>query len=218
MFFSSYGSFVHSLLQKFYQDGATPQDLADTYLCYFKTKVEQGAPNQKVWESYFENGYNALLNLKPLPYPAKLTEQQYYWQTENKNFTGIIDYLGQDGDNLVLIDHKARALKPRSRRKTPTKTDGELDKYLRQLYLYAKCIKLQFHALPAKLCFNCYRTGEFIEEPFDKLKYSQTENWALALIKTIREDSDFEPNAEFFKCRNLCEVHNSCEYFLEETN
>ena len=51
---------------------------------------------------------------------------------------GVIDLVGRsDTGGLVIVDHKSRALKPRSKRKKPTKTNQELDEYLRQLYLYA---------------------------------------------------------------------------------
>lgn len=81
-------------------------------------------------------------------------------------FIGYIDFLGELDGSLYVVDNKSRVLKPRSKREKPTKTDEELDAYLKQLYLYSAAVEEEYGVRPCKLCFNCFRTDTFIEEPF----------------------------------------------------
>ena len=126
---------------------------------------------------------------------------------------GFIDYLGEMDGEYYIVDNKSRDLKPRSKRKTPTVKDKELDEMLIQLYLYAGAVKQKYGKFPKSLCFNCFKTGVFIEEPFEYKKYLAAENWALESINYIENCSDFYPWIDFFPCRYICGVNNECCYY-----
>ena len=83
---------------------------------------------------------------------------------------------------------------------------------LRQLYLYSVGIEQEYGILPDALCFNCFRSGVFIKEPFDKQKYEEAKQWAIDSIEKILETGEFEPNQNFFTCTYICGVHDHCEY------
>ena len=128
-------------------------------------------------------------------------------------FTGFVDLIYQDKDGaLCILDHKSRALKPRSGRKNPTKTDLELDDYLRQLYLYSIPISKLYGRYPDFLEFNCYRTDVRIKEPFQMEVLDHTKKWALDTIDAIRNEESWKPNIDFWRCKYLCPFHDSCEY------
>lgn len=213
MFFSEYGSFIHKLIEQYLTGKIKKEDLAGEYLARFKGEVRGVAPNKDIFKSYFEHGLSYLSNIN-FPYPDPLcVEHMVEFKIGDKPFTGIIDCVAKDKDGIILVDNKSRALKERSKRKKPTKSDAELDEYLRQLYLYSIPIKDTFHCYPARLEFNCYRTGQLISEPFREEELERAKQWAADSIETITNNEDWSPKLDFWKCRYLCDFCDECEYF-----
>ena len=213
MFFASYGSFMHKILDSYYKNELKVQELPLYYLTNFTKYVAKSAPSQKMFADYFKNGLTYFENFHPLPFTLIDTEIKVEFKISNYSFVGFIDYLGTDGDNLVLVDHKSRALKPRSTRSKPTKTDALLDEYLIQLYLYSIAVEKQYGATPKWLCFNCFRTGTLIKELFDINAYQKAQEWAVKSIQAITSTKKFCPNIGWFQCSFLCDYANQCEYF-----
>lgn len=213
LFFSDYGSFVHKLLERYLSEELKRDELPIAYLSEFQKSVCGKAPSKEVFQNYFEQGLAYLRELC-FPYQNPLfVEYRTSFQIEQIPFTGIIDCVVKDGDDIVIVDHKSRALKPRSARKKPTKSDEELDAYLRQLYLYCIPIKDLFRIYPKRLEFNCFRTGQLISEPFSGKAFEAAKEWAVNAVKTITENEDWSPKIEYWKCRYLCSFCAECEYF-----
>jgi hypothetical protein len=139
-------------------------------------------------------------------------EKRVDFQIAGLPFVGYIDYLGEKDGEYYLIDNKSRDLKPRSKRSKPTVKDGELDSMLRQLYLYSAAVKQEYGKFPKSLCFNCFKAGVFIEEPFLEEKYSESVEWAVKQIDLIKKAEEFYPNIEYFSCRYICGVNEDCVY------
>lgn len=212
-FFSGYGSFLHGLHEALYK-GSTPASLQTRYLAEFFCKVPtRDAPTPKVVRNYFEQGVSYLEH----PYipigEIVSVEQPVEFSIGCYPFNGVIDlvFRGEDG-KLRIVDHKSRALRPRSMRKTPTKADEELDRYLRQLYLYAEAARQLYGETPAELIFNCFRTQTQIVEPFVPAKSDEAVEWAKNIIRMAKQASDWPPCVEFFKCRYICGLGAVCEY------
>ena len=91
-------------------------------------------------------------------------------------------------------------------------SDEELDKYLRQLYLYSRYLEQEMGVLPVKLCINSFRSGTFIEEPFHEEVYREVLRWAVDEVRRIEQEEEFPPNPSWFFCENLCELNSSCVY------
>lgn len=89
----------------------------------------------------------------------------------------------------------------------------ELDNYLLQLYIYSSFVKDQYGMFPCKLCFNCFRNGTFIVEPFLPERYEAALKWVSDMVSIIEDEKDFRPNMEYFKCRYLCEMNDQCDYY-----
>lgn len=213
MFFASYGTFMHKMIEMYLNGEKTPKQLSDLYLQRFKEEVTGCAPSQQVFANYFTSGLRYLRDLQPFSYNIIAVEKRVDFDINGVPFIGYIDFLGEKDGDLYVIDNKSRTLKPRSRRGKVTKTDEELDSYLKQLYLYSMAVGQEYGKLPKALCFNCYRTPLFIEEPFVEQTYDESKLWFSNSVNEITNETDFKPNAEFFKCKHLCEMQDYCEYY-----
>lgn len=212
LFFSDFGSFVHHILELYLNGLLQKEELSSFYLTRFSRKVAGEAPSPQIYKSFFNAGLNYLRTIDFCdPHPEAVE-----WKTEFKlgdnSFVGIIDVVSNKDGTLAIIDHKSHPLKPRSGRAKPTKGDKELDDYLRQLYLYSIPVYEKYGKFPDKLMFNCFRTGVLVEEDFSEEKFSEVCQWALDLIEQIAKCEYWTAEPEFFKCKYLCDCHDSCDY------
>lgn len=212
-FYASYGSFVHKLIERFYRGKLSKDDMPAEFLTGFADNVKGIRPQESTVHKYIHCGTEYFKCFEPFPYHMIGVERRVSFEIDQLPFVGCIDYLGQDSDgNLVIIDNKSRDLKQRSKRAKPTLKDKELDSMLRQLYLYSASVMQEFGKFPKFLCFNCFRTGTFIQEPFLASAYEETIAWAKRQIQDIKTTDDFYPNREFFYCCYICNVSNDCLY------
>mgnify|MGYP002624149310 FL=1 len=215
MFYASFGSYIHKLLEQYYKGELPKEKMAETFLAGFQDNVKGYRPKESVVKNYIQSGVDYLLSFHPFPYEMVAVEHKMDFDLNGYKFTGIIDYLGRDKDGeLVVIDNKSRRLKPRSGRKIPTRSDEELDTMLKQLYIYSAGVEQEFGKLPKKLCFNCFRNGVFIEEPFCITAYESAVKEAKEAIKAIEDETEFEAKPSFFTCFWLCDVSGDCETWI----
>lgn len=214
MFYTSYGSFMHELIEQFYRGALTKDEMRVKFLLDFKKEVLGDRPSDKIVQGYIEKGLAYLASFQPFPFNMIDVEKYVTFDIDGIRTHGYIDYIGERDGYLYIVDNKSRDLKSRSTRKKPTKKDEELDEMLRQLYIYSAAIKQEFGEFPKGLCFNCFKNGTFIEEPFVQTAYDETIEWFKASVdELINIDSDgFYPNIEFFSCRYLCGVQDECCY------
>lgn len=213
MFFSDYGTLMHKIIEMRLNGELSEQEMVPYYLSHFRKDIKGFAPTRAIFKTYFEQGLQ-YLNHMDFPYPAPIgVEKGVDFFIGDKPFTGIIDCVAKREDgSIAILDNKSRDLKPRSSRKKPTKSDEELDSYLRQLYLYSVPIKDSFDTYPSRLEFNCFRTGQLISEPFREEALGTTKKWALQTIEKITENDDWSPKMDYWKCRYLCDLSQHCEY------
>lgn len=212
MFYASYGSFMHKLIENYYLGIMTKEQMLDAFIGGFSTNVKGDRPSSSVVESYIKCGIEYLKSFKPFPYKMLAVEERIEFEINGNKMVGIIDFVGADGDEICIGDNKSRNLKPRSKRSKPTKSDMELDSMLRQLYIYSAAIKQKYGKFPKTLFFNCFRTGTIVEEPFDEDAYNKAIQWASDKIEEIKDCDDFHPSWEYFLCTFLCGLRNECEY------
>lgn len=213
MFFSGFGSLMHKLLEQYYSGKASAAQLKLLYITSFQKEVPNTAPSQKMYINYFKDGLRILDTLSVPDFQFFAVEQRFDFLVFDKPFVGIVDLIAERNGKLVIIDHKSRALKERSTRKKPTKTDEELDVYLRQLYLYSIPILDTFGRYPDELCFHCFRKGLWINEPFKEEKLQEAKTWAFKSIQKIEAEKSFPTIPEFFKCHYLCGMHGYCDLY-----
>ena len=214
-FYASYGSFIHKLLEQYYNGQLTKQELPLWFLIDFKGEVKGERPSASIVSKYLNQGCDYLKNFEDFPYEKVSVEEEMRFEIGGIQFVGYIDYLGIKDGEYYIIDNKSADLKPKSGREKPTLQDEKLDKMSRQLYLYAEAVRQKYGKFPKALCFNCFRTGKFIKLGFDKQKYDETIQWALDTIETIKNTSEFTPWVEYFPCKYLCGYSDECCYWQE---
>ena len=166
LFFSDYGTFIHKIIEKYLRGELDRKSLYSYYLANFRQSVTGRAPNRDIFKTYFEQGLRYMADINfPYPHPAAV-EERVDFSIEDKAFTGIIDCVAVDNGGVIILDNKSRVLKPRSSKSRPTKSDIELDSYLRQLYIYSIPVREQYGSDPVRLEFNCFRSGDIISEKF----------------------------------------------------
>ena len=212
-FYTSYGSFMHKLIEGYYRGELTKEEMKIKFLFDFSTEVQGARPSEKVVQNYINKGIEYISAFEPFPFNMIDVELEVKYHINGIPFIGYIDYLGEKNGEYYIVDNKSRELRPRSGRKKPTKKDEELDNMLVQLYLYAAAVKEIYGKYPKALCFNCFKNGVFIEEPFVEEKYNEAIEWAISSIKHITETEDFSPNVEYFGCVHLCGLTDGCEYW-----
>ena len=203
---------MHKLIELILKEKITKEEAQTMFLCDFSKEVQGMRPSGKIVQSYIEKGLNYLKSVQKFPYKPLGIEKQVKFEVGGFLFVGVIDYIGEKDGELYIIDNKSRDLKPRSKRATPTINDNTLDEMLKQLYLYAIAVKREFGKYPKSLCFNCFKSGVFIEEPFVESKLEDTVKWAVSTINDIIKTEDFSPYIEYFPCTYICGVNDDCMY------
>ena len=205
---------MHEVLEQFYLKKLSRDGAISLYLSDFKTRVTGEAPSPSVYTSFFSSGLTSLECLCSPSGEVLAVEKFFRFRIDRYPFIGYVDLIVKAEDGTIEIwDHKSHPLKARSGRQTPTKTDQELDEYLRQLYLYAIPVCKKYGVNPARLVFNCYRKGTLIKEVFRPERLEEAKQWAVGRIEAIKESKLFPPNIEYFGCRYLCSVSDHCEYY-----
>ena len=212
-FYTTYGAYVHGLLDMYYKGEIAAKDLPVRYLSGFSSSVKGERPSASVVEKYVAQGLSYFSSFEPLPYNTVCSERHFTTAIPgNIHFHGVIDYIGEKNGEFYIVDHKSADIKPRGK---SDKNNEDLDKRLRQLYLYAKFVKDRYKKFPKSLVFNCFRTGVLVEEPFSENAYNASLDWFVKSVESIEGENDFPPNIEWFYCRYLCGHSDSCCYFRE---
>lgn len=210
MFYASYGSFMHKLIERYYKGELKKEDMTSEFLLGFREKVKGLRPKAEIVEKYISLGISYLESFTPLPINVIAVEKRVEFSVENIPFVGYIDIVGEKNNDLYIIDNKSRDLKQRSGREKPTKNDLLLDEMEKQLYLYGKAVKDVYGKFPSYVGFNCFKNNTLIIEPFKEEKYKETVDWARETVTEIENTEDFDSSPEFFKCVYLCGVNDRC--------
>lgn len=204
-FFAEYGSLIHKILEQFYTGKMKRAEMLPYYLQHFYTDIQHFAPTDSIYWNYYRQGMNYLCEFTPISRQIAAVEQKVEFKLDGRPFCGFVD-LRCERNGECVVDHKSRTLSPRSTRKKPTQSDKELDSYLRQLYLYSVPQK------PDWLMFNCFRSGQVIQEKFNEDAFERTKEWALKTIFTLENNENWSPNPDYFKCKYLCDMRYLCDF------
>lgn len=211
-FFSEYGLFIHKIIEMYLKKELGKDQLKSYYIVNFNSEIKHKPPNSKIFINYFQQGLEYFEDIDiPLDDVIGI-EKEVFFNINGYEFIGYIDIVGSKNNYLLIIDNKSRNLKCRSNRSKPTKSDIELDEYLKQLYIYSIPIFNELNKFPEKVAFNCFRTKKFIVEDFQKEKMENAKKWVIHQIELINKEEDWNPKLEYFKCHHLCDVSKHCEY------
>ena len=116
MFYSSYGSFMHKLLEDFYKGEISQKEMYIKFLFDFSSNVQGDRPSEKIVENYIHEGEKFIKSFSPLPFKPIAIEKWFSFDIRGKQFQGFVDYIGELDGEIFVVDHKSRKLKKRSNR------------------------------------------------------------------------------------------------------
>ena len=207
--FSSYGTFVHELCEK-YALGEYPLDsLADMYEWGFDEAVPEEFPPNKytdLRQSYYDSGLKFLKSWQGYAGCKILgVEEHFKIDIEDIKFQGFIDISFIDlRGRYILRDYKSH--------KKYSKT--ELLTARRQPYLYALYFYERYGRYPDALQFYTFRNEEnrVVEIEFNERDMNEAIRWAVDTAHRIESEWAFEKKPDMFFCMNLCGHRENCPY------
>lgn len=222
--FAEWGSFMHSIFERFYKGQLDFYDICDEYENNYKNKVRLAFPYNKwtdLGKKYYEAGLEALEYFNDLPDNIEILDIECKINTmiNGITFVGFADLIlrKQDTNEIIIVDHKSKA-------KFASKSEQR--KYARQLYLYAVYVKEKYGAYPSILAFNMFRVGDVVTIPFSESDLEEAKQWFSNTVSNIYMDSEFLDKIEIvyrksekdiedfskqdFFCNELCGVRAYC--------
>lgn len=214
-FYASFGSFMHKIIEGYYRGELSKSQMLLKYYRDFQKEVIGYRPKESTLQKYIQGGADYIQSFRPLPYNVVAIEEKMEFSLDGIPFVAVLDYLGEENGDYILIDNKSRALKPRSGRAKPTASDKELDEMLMQLYVYCYPIKQKYGKFPKRIGFNCFRTGELIVEDFDEAAYERAIRWVKETVEEIESASEFPTKENAFACFWICGMSRLCDTYQE---
>lgn len=205
--FSEYGTFIHSIMERWANEEIETWELLDVYKKDYEENVVSSFPRLRngktMGDRYYQDGIDFLSNFNGIgDYEILLVEHKFDMEIDDWIFNGIIDLVLQDKTTgeIVVWDWKS---------KKEFKDKEEEDKYRRQLYLYSEYIKREFGNYPSKTVFYTFRTQREVAQPFEVSALEEAIEWAKTTVKKIRETFNCY---DYFFCNNLCGARDMCGY------
>lgn len=182
--FAQWGTFGHSLLERYYRGALELWDLGEKYREEYDTEVTEEFPYHMA-DSYYHSGEEYFDNFQGDFEGCQILGVEQYVELDIRGYTyiGYIDLLVKDDKGYIICDHKSKA---------GFKTEEEKHDYLRQLYLYSLYVKEQYDEYPYKLIFNMFRKGIWVEEPFQESALQEAVDWFVGNIQKIYQDEKFK--------------------------
>lgn len=209
-FFGEYGSYMHSILEKYSKNELLIFELSDYYKQHYHEMIIHSAPPNDYVDldkKYFQKGLEYLNSFDGFDKFGNIilgVEKEVKFKIDNYDFIGYIDLLIKNNNNdIIMIDHKS---------KSAFKSKKELSEYLRQLYIYSIPVEQEYGKLPKKLIFNMFREGIIVEKEFNIKDYQEAKTWAIQSIEKIKQETEFKPKIDDFFCSHICGYRHQCPY------
>ena len=209
--FAQYGTFVHSILERYAKGELDFAELSDIYENEYKDNVTvEFPPNSFVdlSERYYEQGkdfFNQFWGYSDKKIIA--AEEKFEIELDDFIFNGIIDLVFEEDGNLIIRDYKSKA---------KFKSRAELKEYARQMYLYSLYVKEKYGKYPSELQFLMFRTNELVSIEFSEDALREAIEWAKETVSQIRNAWAYENKEPDFFCDAICSYRNNCEALIED--
>ena len=207
--FSDWGTFMHSLMERYFKGEVEFFELSQLYQQEYKKNVTNAFPPNNycdLGERYFKAGKDYLDQFDGGAFEdceVLAVEQRVNLDISGRPFVGVIDLLLKDANGYIVLDHKS---------KSAFKSKKEQTEYSRQLYLYAIYVKEKYGKWPVKLVFHMVRDGgKLIEIPFEEKAAADARQWFIDTIDKIYADEAFEstPNRLRRQIKELGELQKN---------
>lgn len=209
--FSSYGSLVHSILERYAKKEIELWDMPSIYEWEFDSAVPEKFPWNKykvLRDSYYEEGLNFLKNFNGYEKCKILgIEQEFEIEIDDWNLVGFIDVVFVDeSGKLIVRDYKSKA---------SFKNETEKKEYARQPYLYSLYVKEKYGRYPDEIQFLMFRKENVERIKFNEEDLQEAISWAKDTVADIRACVDYPPAKTVcndFYAQNLCNHREYCEF------
>jgi len=214
-FFSDYGSFIHSVIEKYLNGELEIWDMLDYYQKNFSENIKNSPPvfMRTAWNDYYDAGSNFFENFDfdKSEFESIHLEDFVKGTDRGINITIKPDLVLKDKTTgeLTILDFKTSEI---------TNKKGVVDKkklqgYQDQLNLYVYFL-FQFKNLEIKHCKLWFiRSNTFFDWDFEQYLVQDTLDKFVNSAKMIQQADEFPfNNSNSFMCNQLCGVRNDCEY------
>ena len=210
--FAQYGSFVHSLLERWGKDELAVYELLDEYENGFFDSVTQEFPPNKYTDlerKYYDDGAQFLTNFEGVDAEKTLGVEEHF-EIPMKATDDRDDFAIRGFIDLIYIDSKGRLVVHDWKSKAKFKSPDEQKEYARQLYIYSLYIKQKYGKYPDLLRFHMFRNRKNIDIKFNENDLNEAIKWVQETVKEIRDCNEFESRPDDFYCQYLCDMRLKC--------
>lgn len=221
-FFAEYGSFMHSILEKYEKGELSLFEISQYYEEHFNEYVIHDAPPNKyvdIRQSYYDKGLDYLDNIDLIldKYEILGIEKEVKFIIGGYEVIGYIDLLLKDKEtgDIIVLDHKSQSIKFNKNGTVSQQNKKDVLKFKRQLYLYSIPVIKEYGVKPKYLIWNLFKDRNWLEVEFDDKEFEEAKQWAEDTVKAIENETAWLPNPSAYFCQNLCDMRNcACEYRL----
>lgn len=204
--FSSYGSFVHKLLERYAKGEVKKDDLAFLYEWEYEDSIpEEFPPNAfaDLSSLYYNQGLDFFKQFNGFDdYEIVGSEIKFEIEIGNSKFVGIIDLLLKDkSGDYIIVDYKSKG---------KFKSKKEKAEYARQLYIYAAYVKEQYGVYPKQMYFCLIRARDMISIKFNESDFNEAMQWVINTEEEIENTWAYDKRPDDFFCYYLCEFRDEC--------
>jgi RecB family exonuclease len=214
-FYSSFGKFIHYILEQYYKKLFTEQDCIDYYIENFEYEVVEYV-KESTKTKFFEFGLSFFETLEWTlsEYEILGVEKQIHFKIGKRKFVGYIDILLRHKftGEITVFDHKTGEYPIGKKGSVLKNKQEDYDSYKKQLYLYSIAVYDEYGQYPTWLMWNYVRSKQELKLPFILEEFEDTKKWAVELIQRIAKEKKFIANQSYANCVMLCDVAHECEY------
>lgn len=208
--YSQFGTFVHSIMEKYGNNELELFELSSYYQENYQKNVNLDFPISKFCDMnelyyiggllYF-NSFNGFIDTT-IACEYKLDGYIEIKDHKKRYIGGVIDRIAKDENgDIILYDYKS---------KSSFKNREEREKYFKQLYLYAYLYWKKENIIPKKLRFVLIRSKQ-IEKQIVECELSlhimyDVIKWCIETIEEILSCNEWEQNDNDFFCKSLCSL------------
>lgn len=205
--YSDFGTFCHKLLDAYNKGDIPDVALAEEYIAGFRDAIAHPFPPfpYGLSDKYYKAGlkYFAAFTGYGEEWDILASEEKFTLNIDGYKIVGVVDLIliNRETGEIWVVDHKS---------KSKSSMTKEFDLYRKQLYLYAMYIHQKYGTYPAKLSFNMFKEGYWIDESFDPAMVDKTKAWALDLIHRMENDATWHMGGSSYFCEWICPVLDVC--------
>jgi len=212
--FGEYGSYMHSILEKFFRDKVDIWDLSKYYKKNYKRSIKCSFPSfpNGMSEKYFQQGIDFFnsFDFDKEKYEVVHIEEKISTQWKDFKFVFIADLVLKDKETgeYILYDYKTANLFTKDR-----VDKKKLASIKKQVHLYAYFLWYTKQIEISKIRIWAIRNNKVIDMDYDNFYGLEALEWLETTVKKIKEEKDWEyDNSSPYFCQNLCSVRISCPF------